>query len=196
MGKNPRIDHYDAIVAYWDVAYSGNNDYNAIRIWGKRGNKYYLIKSFVRQCKMDEAIKWMFYFKMLHPRVWIPFWYEAQFWNETLQETYNEVRKGFDFDIGLIKDDTKKGNKYDRMVSTLLPLYQQGRIIYNEKEYSSNDMAEGSNQTKGIEPGYKSHDDAPDADQGAISKLSQHISSTANANDKPIVGTERRPSHY
>ncbi|WP_053404987.1 hypothetical protein [Persicobacter sp. CCB-QB2] len=194
--KIPRIDHYDAIVGYWDVAYSGNNDYNAVRIWGKKGKKYYLIKSFVRQSTMDEAIRWMFYFKMLNPRVWIPFWYESQFWNKTLQDTYDEIRADFGFDIGMIKDDSKKGKKYDRIVSELLPLYQQGRMIYNEKEYSSNDHSQGEEQTKGIEPGYNSHDDAPDADQGAISKLSQHISSTANPHEKPIMGSNRRPSHY
>jgi hypothetical protein len=35
--KVPRIDHYDSIVGYWDVAYSDKEtaDYNAIKIWGK-----------------------------------------------------------------------------------------------------------------------------------------------------------------
>jgi hypothetical protein len=56
--KAPRLNHFDAIVGYWDVAYSGNNDYNAVKIWGKKDIYFYLIKAFVRQCEMDQAIEW------------------------------------------------------------------------------------------------------------------------------------------
>lgn len=172
--KIPRLDHYDNLIAYWDVAYSGNNDYNAIRVWGKKGNKYYLIRSFVRQCKMYDAIDWAFYFtEQLPASVNIPIYYESQFWNEALEMVYNEVKeKHGETDIPLIIDDDRKGNKYARIL-TMLPYYQQGRMIYNIKEKATNDSQEGLAQLKAIEPGYNTHDDSPDADHGAIKKLNE-----------------------
>lgn len=187
--KVPRLDHYDNIVAYWDVAYSGNNDYNANRVWGKKGNKYYLITSFVRRCKMYEAIDWMFHWQALLPKsVHIPIYYESQFWNEALEMVYNEVKATHGgIDIPLLKDEDRKGNKYNRML-TMLPYYQQGRIIYNIKEKATNDSQEGLAQLKGLEPGYNTHDDSPDADQGAIKKLNEFNYET----DEFILGEARR----
>lgn len=187
--KIPRLDHYDNVIAYWDVAYSGNNDYNAIRVWGKKGNKYYLIRSFVRQCKMYDAIDWAFYFtEQLPASVNIPIYYESQFWNEALEMVYSEVKeKHGGIDIPLIIDEDRKGNKYARIL-TMLPYYQQGRIIYNIKEKATNDSQEGLGQLKGIEPGYNTHDDSPDADHGAIKKLNEFNFEA----DEVVTGDERR----
>jgi hypothetical protein len=54
--------------------------------------------------------------------------------------------------------------------------YQNGRIKYPEKMLGDNDTQEGLNQVYGIEPGYKTHDDAPDADEQVFSYLEKHIS--------------------
>ncbi len=51
------------------------------------------------------------------------------------------------------------------------PQYQNGRIYYNEKLKSHNDTQVGLAQLKGIEPNYKGHDDAPDADKEAFDYL-------------------------
>jgi hypothetical protein len=104
--------------------------------------------------------------------------------------TYKEVRRVFGFDISLIKDDRKKDNKYDRIL-TMLPYYQQGRIIYNINEKANNDMQVGLAQLKGIEPGYKTHDDSPDADEGAIHILSKHIAVKALNSEGAFSGYRR-----
>lgn len=190
----PRLNSFDSILAYWDVAYSGNNDYNAVRVWGKQGQYFYLIKAFVRQCKMNAAIEWMFMFNALLPKsVHINYYYESQFWNDALQMTYDTIAEKFRGDIPLIKDDRTKGKKYDRIVGTL-PYYQQGRIIYNIKEQSSNDMQEGIAQLKGIEPGYNTHDDSPDADEGALFRLNRLV--TKEAISEITFGEERRNYRY
>lgn len=190
----PRIDHYHHLVAYWDVAYSNANtaDYNAIKIWGLKDANFYLLKAFVRQCKMYEAIEWMFLYNMQLPKgVHINWYYESQFWNDALQMVYDEVVKKYRRHIPLIKDERKKPKKYDR-ITGLVPYYQQGRVYYNKKEKGSNDMQTGLAQLKGIEPGYKTHDDSPDADEGAIYLLNQHITSQA-----PItIGGQRRNAKY
>ena len=195
--KLPRIDHFDSILAYWDVAYSDSDtaDYNAVKVWGRKGLNFYLIKAFVRQCKMDDAIEWMFLYSVTLPEgVQLNFYYEAQFWNDALRLSYKTVRDKFGYDIPLIKDERKKPNKYSR-IEAMLPFYQQGRIIFNTKEESSNDMQEGLSQLKGIEPGYKTHDDSPDADEGALFKLNQ-IFVPADEQHKTLYGKARRNQHY
>jgi hypothetical protein len=159
--KIPRIDHFDSILAYWDPAYSDNEtaDTNAIRVWGRKGEYYYLIKSFVRHCEMDDAIEWMHLYQYTLPKsVTLRYYYERQFWNKSLEKIYIRIRKKWKkrgVVISLIRDDDRKGKKYDRIVKVLLPLYQLGLIIYNQKEESSDDFQEGLAQTQGIEPGYK-----------------------------------------
>ncbi len=195
--KVPRIDSYDSLVAYWDVAYSDKDtaDFNAIRVWGKKGDYFYLIKAFVRQCKPADAIEWMFvYYSLIPENVGIVFWFEAQFWNDALKMIHKSTKKKYKYDIPLMKDDRNKPNKYKRIL-TMLPYYQQGRIIYNIKEQSSNDMQQGTAQLKAIEPGYKTHDDSPDADEGALHILNS-VYTASDPDNSTTIGDERRTKNW
>jgi phage terminase large subunit-like protein len=201
--KIPRIDHFDSVLGYWDPAYSDKDtaDTNAIRIWGRKGDYYYLLKSFVRHCEMDDAIEWMHLYQATLPKGFtIRFYYERQFYNKTLEKTHQKIAKKWrkrGVVISLIRDDDRKGKKYDRIVSILLPLFQQGFMIFNKKEESSNDHQEGTAQLQGIEPGYNCHDDAPDADHGAITKLSNEYNPGSNNEDSGTTyGGGRRTSKY
>jgi hypothetical protein len=73
------------------------------------------------------------------------------------------------------------------------PYYQNGRVYYDEAEYANNDMNEGLNQLKAIEPGYKTHDDSPDADQQAINYLSDFVvyEGESSANNITVVKQRR-----
>lgn len=176
----PYLNHFDHIVAFWDVAYSDNKtaDYNAIKVWGLKGSNFYLIKAFVRQCKMYDAIRWMFdYNDSLPDSVHINFYFESQFWNDALRMVYEQVQAERGKSIPLIRSERSKANKFDRIVS-MLPFYEQGRIFYNIKEKASNDVQVGIAQLLAIEEGSKEHDDSPDADKEAIDKLSRHIQFT------------------
>ncbi len=51
------------------------------------------------------------------------------------------------------------------------------------------DMVEGNNQLKGLEPGYKTPDDAPDADEAAWHYLDQH---QPGRDFKPLIGRDER----
>ena len=176
----PHLNHFDHILSWWDVAYSDSKtaDFNAIKIWGLKGDRFYLIKAFVRQCKMYDAIKWMFdYNDSLPSTVHINFYFESQFWNDALKMVYDQVAKERGHDIPLIKADRPKTNKFDRIVS-MLPFYEQSRVYYNIKEKANNDVQVGIAQLLAIEEKSKEHDDSPDADQAAIEKLSKHIQLT------------------
>jgi membrane-anchored protein YejM (alkaline phosphatase superfamily) len=91
--------------------------------------------------------------------------FEAQFWNEEIYRNISEVETAKGMQLNLIKIDRRKGNKYDAMIE-MLPQYQNSRIYYNRHLMSHNDTQVGLAQLKGIEPGYKSHDDAPPSADG------------------------------
>lgn len=177
--KLPQLRQFTAIVGRWDVAYGGTktSDYNAVRIWGLfEGNKY-LIDCFVQQSKVKGALHWISDFqKRLNENISIQIGFEAQFWNEAIMRDIKEVETEVKQRLNLIKIDASKTKKYDRIVE-MLPDYQNGRVYFNEKLKASNHAKVGLAQLKGIEPGYKTHDDAPDADKYAFDYLDAFQSS-------------------
>lgn len=175
----PQLRQFTAITGRWDVAYGGTktSDYNAIRVWGLyEGNKY-LIDCFVKQSTIKEALRWIADFQnRLNQNVSVLFKFEAQFWNEAIHRDIEEIETELKLRLNLIKADRPTKKKYDRIIE-MLPDYQNGRVYYNEKLKSHNDTHVGLAQLKGIEPGYKTNDDAPDADKEAFDDLDKVQSS-------------------
>ena len=68
---------------------------------------------------------------------------------------------------------------------SMFPYYENDRIRYNEKERRNPDFIEGIRQLLGIEPGYRTHDDAPDADERAIADLAEFDRAYTSP---PIIG--------
>lgn len=175
LKKYPKLNHFKAIVGHWDVAYSGKNDYNAVRIWGLYEGRFYYIKSFVRQTKMGEAVQWMCDVQKELPKsVTIHWQFESQFWNDAVIDTIYDVENNNNINLHLVKVDAPKTKKYDRILR-LQPYYQNRKFFYPTKMKSDPDTQEGLEQLFKIEPGYRTHDDAPDADKQAIRKLEQFI---------------------
>jgi len=171
----PRIDHFQTLIGSWDVAYAGSadSDYNAVRVWGLKDGKKYLIDGFVRQSKIRDAVRWIADFQQRMPAtVKVPFRFEAQFWNDEIERIIEEVSREAGRFLNLSKRKRSRVNKYERIL-TMHPHYQNGRVYYNEKLKSHNDTQTGIAQLMGIEPGYRTHDDAPDADQYAFEILDQ-----------------------
>ncbi len=170
--KLPALSKMDAIIGIWDVAYStsATADFNAVRLWGIYERNKYLIDCFVKRAKMIDAIRWIAEVQK-SCKVTLLFMYEAQFWNDELERNIAVVESEVGFSLNLIKMERATENKYNRMISTLLPQYTSGRVYHNIKLRAHNDTQEGIKQTKGIEPGYTSKDDAPDADQYAFKYL-------------------------
>jgi phage terminase large subunit-like protein len=195
--KLPRLDHFEHIVAHWDVAYAGTAtaDYNSVRIWGLKDKQFYYITSFVKKTKMRAAIEFMAdYQKELPNNVRVHWRFEAQFWNDEVERTIREVEEAFQIDLRMTKVDNPRIKKYDRIVS-IHPYYQNGRVWWNEKMKSHSDTQVGKAQLLGIEPGYHGHDDAPDADEQCISFLSKHIYEKSKGG-KPMTGRVERKHVY
>ncbi len=192
--KPPRIDHFKIIVGFWDVAYSGKNDYNAVKVWALHGRNFWHLKSFLKQCKMADAIRFMYdYEKELPPSVIVHWKVESQFWNDPMKDALHKVSQEIGRSLNIVVVDRPRANKYDRIL-TLHPYYQNGRIFHNEKELANNCMQQGIAQLKGIEPGYKTHDDGPDADEQAINQLSEYVK---RDNFKPMItSAEEMRSSY
>jgi len=66
-GEPPRINHFKLIAGHWDVAYSGKNDFNAVKVWGLHGINFWHLKAFCRQCKMEDAIRFMYFYESTLP---------------------------------------------------------------------------------------------------------------------------------
>lgn len=171
--KRPDYDHFEALMGIWDVAYSGNNDYNAIPVWGLKDRELWKTKQFCKQCKMAAAIDFMYHFQESLPSGAEVVWgVEKQFWNDPVQEALEdaEIEHGYSLNILVIERSTM--NKFLRIL-TMHPLYQAKRINYSETERKDSDMKVANAQLFGIDYGYSGHDDAPDADEMTIHELLQ-----------------------
>lgn len=190
--KAPNKNHFSHIVGHWDVAYAGTEtaDYNAVKVWGTKDKDFWMIDCFLKKSKMRAAIEWMCQYQINLPDNVIIHWrFEAQFWNDEVERTIQEVEREYGIKLNIVKVPAPKGNKYDRML-TMHPYYQNGRIYYSEKLKGHNDTLVGIAQLKGIEPGYKVNDDSPDADQQAIEYLSSFI--RVSSYGAPKFGERRR----
>lgn len=188
--KLPALKDFECIVGHWDVAYAGTEtgDYNAVKVWGLYKNKFYHIKAFVRQCKMSAAMHWMINFEASLPKnVKILWRFESQFWNDAIKMTLREVQENTGKELLISQCERPVTNKFARIVG-MQPHFQGSRCYYNDQERFNIDMQVGINQLKSIEPGYTTHDDGPDADEGAISFLYKFIPYT---NPLPILGTRK-----
>ncbi len=175
--RRPKLNQFKVIVGHWDIAYAGKktSDYNAVRVWGLYNKDFWYIDSFVKQTKMKQAVEWMCQYQiMLPPTILIKWRFESQFWNDEVERTIIEAEKKFNVDLRIVKVDTPKGKKYLR-IEKLQPYYQNSRIFYTDERKPHKDTQTGLQQLYGIEPGYRTHDDAPDADEQAISYLETYI---------------------
>ena len=178
--KLPKLSKYQVIVGYFDPSFENKvtSDFKAVRVWGLYNNKEkHCIKSFVRKTELVKCFLFMGEFEASLPSGVGVIWYvENQFFNRPVRDAVAEAEKILGRKLNVIADHRKKENKYVRMVK-MEPAYFSGNVYYNEDEKYNADMIEGNTQVKGIEPGYKTPDDAPDADEGAFYYLDQHITS-------------------
>lgn len=171
--KLPDLLDFKMIVVHWDIAYTDNeeSDYNACKAWGLYDSNYWLIDGYVKQSIMKKAVEWMSDFKKKLPAgVNVIFQYESQFWNGEVQRTIDEVEEEQGVSLNLMKVNIHKGHK-TAWLMTMQPYYQNSRTFYNEKLKSHSDTQIGIIQLCAIEEGNTEHDDSPDADLNAISKL-------------------------
>lgn len=188
------LHEYDKIVAYCDPSFksSTTNDYKAIKVWGKICTELHHLFAFVRQCSVSEMVRW---FYDLHERmpegVICNYYIEANFLQDIILDEFAVEGELRGYQLPIIGDKRKKPDKFAR-IEGISPLWERGFVYYNEKLQNDSDMLAGIEQTLSIEKGSRTHDDAPDADEGAIYILQKHARVT---NFKPSLGRRPRPKN-
>lgn len=175
----PRLQKMKVLIGYFDPSFvnSATSDFKAIALWGLYNNKKYCVKRFCRRCELEQAFRWMVQTeKQLPSGVGVIWYMEKQFISASITRAKRNVEKETGHKLNVITDMRDKPNKYTRMVR-MEPDYTNGSVFYNLLEKDDPDMVEGNLQLKGIEPGYKSPDDSPDADEGAWYYLDMHMMS-------------------
>ena len=162
--------------AYCDPSFknSSKNDYKAIKLWGKVGTELHCLAAFVRQCSVAEMVRW---FYDLHERVpenvVVEYYIEANFLQDILLDEFTREGKLRGYQLPIRADRRKKPDKFQR-IEAISPLWERGFVFYNARMQRDPDMLTAIDQTLCFEKGMSGHDDAPDADEGAIYKLQQH----------------------
>lgn len=170
-GKLPDLKKLDELVLYVDPSFKGTtkNDYKAAKLWGKTGSQLWHIKAFVRQCSVAEMVRWLYdlYEWSIRQGIAIKWYMEANFMQDTILDEFRREGDLRGFQLPISADRRKKPDKFQR-IEAVSPLWERGFVTYNEAEKENPDMRAGIDQTLAFEKGMRGHDDAPDADEGAI----------------------------
>ena len=166
----PALRKYDMLVCYTDPSFKSTtaNDYKASRLWGKIGNELHLIDCYVRQDTVGSMVRWLYdLYERARDKVAILFFMEANFMQDVILDEFAVEGNLRGYQLPIMPDKRKKPEKIQR-IEAVSPLWERGFVFYNEKLKDSPDMQVGIEQTLALERGSRVHDDAPDADEGAI----------------------------
>lgn len=194
----PRLNQFKIIYGWWDVAYAGTetSDYNAVVVQGLKGRDFWVLDVFCKQTKMKEAVAYMCHYQKSLPPTAVVHWiFESQFWNDSVRDTIKEVEREMRVNLNIIKRDVPRVRKYDRILK-LQPYYQNGRVWYCDRLRYHADAQIGITQLKGIEPGYSSKDDYPDAHQAGISELERYVTDEDGTNNEVTMGNYAPSNNY
>lgn len=168
--KLPKLEKYDMLVCYTDPSFKSTtaNDYKACRLWGKIGSELHLIDCYVRQDTVSGMVRWLYdLYESTRDRVAVLFYIEANFMQDIILDEFDTEGKIRGYQLPILPDKRKKPDKIQR-IEAVSPLWERGYVFYNEALKDSPDMQVGIDQTLALERGSRAHDDAPDADEGAI----------------------------
>lgn len=189
--KMPKLSKYDELICYTDPSFKSTtaNDYKASRLWGKIGHELHLIDCYVRQDTVSGMVRWLY---DLHERTRdvaaVQFFMEANFMQDIILDEFEAEGKSRGYQLPIMPDKRKKPEKIQR-IEAVSPLWERGFVFYNAALKDSPDMQVGIEQTLALERGSRVHDDAPDADEGAIWLLQRN---SRQESVQPIIA--RRPT--
>lgn len=190
----PDLRKYDALVCYTDPSFKSttSNDYKACRLWGKIGTELHLIDCFVRQATVSEMVRWLYeLYERTRDKVAIQFYMEANFMQDVILDEFATEGDARGYQLPIMPDKRKKPDKIQR-IEAVSPLWERGFVWYNEALKDNPDMQVGIEQTLALERGSRVHDDAPDADEGAIWMLQRY---TRQEIIQPVFGSRPTPKN-
>lgn len=185
--KLPPLNKYEMLICYTDPSFKSTtaNDYKASRLWGKIGKELHLIDCYVRQDTVSGMVRWLYnLYESLPNDVSVTFMMEANFMQDIILDEFTTEGELRGYQLPLMPDKRKKPDKIQR-IEAISPLWERGFVFYNEALKGTPDMEVGIEQTLSLERGSRVHDDAPDADEGAIWYLQRN---TRQETFQPIFG--------
>ena len=186
--KLPPLKKYEMLVCYTDPSFKSTtaNDYKASRLWGKIGTELHLIDCYVRQDTTGGMVRWLYnlYERTTAKNVAVTFYMEANFMQDIILDEFTTEGNIRGYQLPLMPDKRKKPEKLQR-IEAISALWERGFVFYNETLKGTADMEVGIEQTLALERGSRVHDDAPDADEGAIWYLQRN---TRQESFKPMFG--------
>jgi predicted phage terminase large subunit-like protein len=183
-GKVLDLKFYRSLLCYTDPSFkdSSSADFKATMLLGKSPEgEYHLIKAFCDQTSASNMVQWHYDIdKFINGRVPCLYFMEANFLQDLILEEFRTVGRSLGHQIPIRGDQRKKPDKFSR-IEAMQPLFERKLIVFNEAEQNSDGMRQLLEQLLMFEKGSKSHDDAPDALEGAIWLLNQRTrTSTAS----------------
>jgi hypothetical protein len=116
---------------------------------------------------------------------------EANFLQDMILDEFVEEGKRRGYQLPIRPDKRKKPDKFQR-IEAISPLWERGHTFYNEDLKDDRDTLTGIEQLLSLEKGSSTHDDAPDADEGAIWILQKR---TRNDLFTPSFGKRQTSKH-
>jgi predicted phage terminase large subunit-like protein len=192
--KLPPLKDYQHIIAYCDPSFKSSvkNDYKAIKVWGKIGTELHNIKNFVRQCSTAEMVRWFYdLHESLPEGVICNYFIEANFLQDIILDEFTTEGNLRGYQLPIRGDHRQKPDKFQR-IESISPLWERGFVWYNEDLKNDRDTLTGIEQLLAFEKGTRTHDDAPDADEGAIYLLQKRTRIEAFT---PRIGMRTNSKH-
>lgn len=181
--KRPQWRQFDEIVLYIDPSWKSTtkNDYKAAKMWGKtKSGQLWQLRAFVRQATVAEMVRWCYdlYEWAQANGVAVKFYVEANFMQDMLLDDFTKEGTLRGYQLPILPDKRKKPDKFQR-IETSAALWERGFVFYDESQKDDPDTLRGLDQTLAFQKGMRGHDDAPDADEAAISILQKHSKITS-----------------
>lgn len=175
------LESYSALVCYTDPSYKNTNDYKATVLVGQWQREYHIIRCYLDKATTAEMIQWHLNIMELLGGLRCSYLMEQVFMQDVLvKEVYEAGRKQGRI-IPIRGDTRKKADKFQRIESLLEPLNRNGDLYLNELERSNPHMQRLAEQFTALSPGSRTHDDGPDAVEGAIFYLTSTQTLKTNA---------------
>jgi len=166
---------YEYVVSYCDPSFknSPTSDFKAVMTVGKTDQEFHILSTFVRKCSVSELVRyWYDFHESLRGRQIVDYFMEANFIQDMILDEFIREGRLRGYQLPLRKDLRKKPDKFAR-IESMSPFFENGFIFLSRDIKDTEDTRLFIDQLLAFEKGSHSHDDAPDALEGAVYILNQ-----------------------
>jgi predicted phage terminase large subunit-like protein len=175
-GKMNDLKTYRTLICYTDPSFkhSATADFKATMLVGKTPQgQFHVLKAFTDQTSVRQMVTWHYdIMEYVDGKCPTLYYMESNFLQELLIDEFTKVGKATGLHIPIRGDARKKPDKFAR-IEAMQPLFERGLVIFNQAEKKSPGFIALEQQLLMFEKGSRTHDDAPDALEGAVWLLSQ-----------------------